>query len=616
MNKSRGDSIMTRTLRSVLTAFFLTVVLSQPAGAALQAVGPISAANGFPAWYQDTNALQLELCLDPGMCLLEPPNPGAPISFPDNFGPEAFWWNAEAIGLELPGGGTASLILAMEAAFANENPAEGDQVAFARIRIDFNGIPAPGSYTVTHPYGQVTYNLPAGASVFTQDIGNFDTPGRLGNFAAALADGPNPPVDPDATVNADGRSIGPFLVAADAAGVPLPFIVNAQGTYIANPVDLNRVIGSPIPDAAHPTGAQNYFRVQGPGGTAETQFFTLMGKAANCGAGNLAPVAAGDLAAASAGVASRIKLIANDTDDSGVNPGGIVIGTSPNNGTTVRNADGTVTYTPVAGFTGVDSFTYTVQDFCGLNSNIATAQVIVEGMTAARAELRPRLGKWSVAGTSSLTSFSIGGTELLADLEGGQENPAVTSAAEGLARLTVPAGSPTSFDYLFNVDPLPATAITQAHIHVGGTGTNGPIIFFLCTNLGNAPAGVVVPPCTPVNGSLSVSGTLDNAALQARPEAGITTFADAIAAIRGGNAYVNVHTTANPGGEIRGQIGRNVIVLRSGSGNGAVIGKTEVKTDGSWIFDGKSRVSPGSGSRSVHVESSTGATATPPLRLR
>jgi hypothetical protein len=40
----------------------------------------------------------------------------------------------------------------------------------------------------------------------------------------------------------------------------------------------------------------------------------------------------------------------------------------------------------------------------------------------------------------------------------------------------------------------------------------------------------------------------------ARPAIGINTIDDAIQAILGGNAYVNVHTSQNPGGEIRGQL--------------------------------------------------------------
>ena len=41
-----------------------------------------------------------------------------------------------------------------------------------------------------------------------------------------------------------------------------------------------------------------------------------------------------------------------------------------------------------------------------------------------------------------------------------------------------------------------------------------------------------------------------------RPNAaiGINTIDDVIQAVANGNAYVNIHTTTNPGGEIRGQL--------------------------------------------------------------
>jgi hypothetical protein len=53
---------------------------------------------------------------------------------------------------------------------------------------------------------------------------------------------------------------------------------------------------------------------------------------------------------------------------------------------------------------------------------------------------------------------------------------------------------------------------------------------------------------------LSLSFRVGAAAFVARPEIGILTMADAIQSIVGGGAYVNIHTSEFPAGEIRGQL--------------------------------------------------------------
>ncbi len=45
----------------------------------------------------------------------------------------------------------------------------------------------------------------------------------------------------------------------------------------------------------------------------------------------------------------------------------------------------------------------------------------------------------------------------------------------------------------------------QAHIHVGQSGVNGGIAVFLCSNLGNGPAGTQACPPSPA----TVSGIAD-----------------------------------------------------------------------------------------------------------
>ena len=94
--------------------------------------------------------------------------------------------------------------------------------------------------------------------------------------------------------------------------------------------------------------------------------------------------------------------------------------------------------------------------------------------------------------------------------------------------------------------------VTQAHIHFGQRGVSGGISVFLCSNLGNGPAGTQACPASPA----TVRGTIVAASVIGPAGQGIAPgeFAELVRAIRAGATYANVHSTTWTGGEIRGQI--------------------------------------------------------------
>jgi hypothetical protein len=134
----------------------------------------------------------------------------------------------------------------------------------------------------------------------------------------------------------------------------------------------------------------------------------------------------------------------------------------------------------------------------------------------------------------------------VAPLSGGEEVPAVDTDARGVAIFRLDRGA-SELSYKLIVANI--QNVTQAHIHCGAAGANGPVVAFL---FGLNPAGVTV------NGVLA-EGTITAANVLPRPDSsacpgGVANFDDLLAKIQSGEAYVNVHTTQFPAGEIRGQI--------------------------------------------------------------
>jgi hypothetical protein len=132
-------------------------------------------------------------------------------------------------------------------------------------------------------------------------------------------------------------------------------------------------------------------------------------------------------------------------------------------------------------------------------------------------------------------------TSFTAALSGSNEVPEVTTEATGDATLTIDGAQ---IEYTINVLDIENALV--AHIHTGREGQNGPVRLNLCGT--PDPVASPPPPCTSGSGVL-VTGT--SGTTVGDPP---ITFDELVEAIRNDSAYVNVHTTQNQGGEIRGQI--------------------------------------------------------------
>jgi hypothetical protein len=160
---------------------------------------------------------------------------------------------------------------------------------------------------------------------------------------------------------------------------------------------------------------------------------------------------------------------------------------------------------------------------------------------------------WSASEGQDVVTF-----DLSARLNGAQEvtppdapttpSPGVTTKITGDVLIRV-AEDLSSLAFVLNVNN--GTGVTQAHLHCGRPGQNGPVVVFLSPL--NAEG-------QDVNGLLA-EGTRTNEHIEAGAEAceeligrPVRNVASLTAAAFDGLIYANVHTVANPEGEVRGQL--------------------------------------------------------------
>jgi hypothetical protein len=124
-------------------------------------------------------------------------------------------------------------------------------------------------------------------------------------------------------------------------------------------------------------------------------------------------------------------------------------------------------------------------------------------------------------GCSTMEKMGLGGSKSTTQLTGAQEVPSVSTKASGNSTITV--ADDKSVSGSVTIDDMSATA---AHIHQGGKGENGPVI---------------IPLTKTSDKVFSVPSTAKLTDSQ-------------YSAFKAEKLYVNVHSAAHPGGEIRAQL--------------------------------------------------------------
>ncbi len=330
---------------------------------------------------------------------------------------------------------------------ANDTDANGDTLSVTANTAPTNG-------TVTRTGGSATYTPAAGFSGsdsfdYTLSDGNGGT--ATGTVAVSVAPPPNvAPVagaDSASTVSPNPVTITLLANDTDANGDTLSVTAN---TAPANGTVTRAGGSSTYTPAAGFSGSDSfgYTLSDGNGGTATGTVTVSVAPPPN-----VAPVAGADSASTVSPNPVTINLLANDTDANG-DTLSVTANTAPANGTVTRTG-GSATYTPAAGFSGTNSFTYTLSDGKG-GTATGTVTVSVSAAPAPAPAPAPAAAKsavlsWSIPTTradgSPIAVSEIAGYEIYVLAEGTGVSSVITVTGGTTTTYTVTGLSPDTYDF-------------------------------------------------------------------------------------------------------------------------------------------------------------------------
>jgi hypothetical protein len=297
--------------------------------------------------------------------------------------------------------GTQKNVPVMIDVLANDTDPENDTLTVTAV-----GDPPNGS--VTNNSSSVTYTPDmnfVGTDNFTYTISDGNGNTSTANVTVIVSEGPNgPPVaNDDAAMTQENTpvTINVLVNDTDPDGDSLSVDSVTDPPNGAATINADQTV-TYTPDANFfGTDTFDYTIHDGKGGFDTATVTVTVERRPNS-----PPNAVDDSATTQENTAVTINVVANDSDPNG-DPLTVTNVTQPANGTTTNNGDGTVTYSPNSGFTGTDTFNYTISDGRG---GTDTAQVSVMVQPRPSTEGGKVTGSGAIAdGPSGEADFNLNG---------------------------------------------------------------------------------------------------------------------------------------------------------------------------------------------------------------